>query len=120
MANGFNTGYITSRELSYIDPKVAEPKKGQLLGRSLFQTHQLKDPWTLTHEFRWKERMGQSSDYSDRTTDITTTDVTYHSDIGYIEEQMAGIEYTQKELNLAREVGLDVLGEKTRNDHRSS
>lgn len=110
---GFNTGVLTRKMFEYIDPKVAEPKKGQLLGRTFFSVKTLPGKYTDTYTYYWKERMGQVSDVTDRATDMTTTDVTYHKETGWVTEKATAIEYSQEEIERAAEGHIDVLGDKT-------
>ena len=75
---GFNTGVAYSKLFETVDPVVLQPKKDDLQGRAMFPLAPLSDPWAQTYRWMWKEIMGQASDYTNRATDITTTDVTYH------------------------------------------
>ena len=97
---GFNTGVAYSELFKVVDPTVLQPKKEALQGRTMFELKRLSDPYALTYEWSWKEIMGQASDTTDRATDITTTDVTYHRELGYIVEKAAGFEYSETDLSL--------------------
>lgn len=114
---GFNTGALTRKMFEYTDKQVLEPKKGELLGRRLFPVKTLPDRLTDTYKYFWKERMGQASDVTNRATDLTTTDVTYHEEIGYITEKAVAVEYSQEDIDRANKAGIDVLGDKTTAAH---
>lgn len=95
---GFNTGVAYSDLFNVVDPVVLQPKKEDLQGRQMFPLRTLSDPWADTYTWYWKELMGQASDYADRATNVTTTDVTYHKEIGYIAEKSAAFEYSQADV----------------------
>lgn len=95
---GFNTGVAYSKLFEVVDPVVLQPKKDDLQGRAMFPLAPIADPWAQTYRWIWKEIMGQASDHASRSTDITTTDVTYHEEIGYVDEFTASFEYSQEDL----------------------
>lgn len=116
---GFNTGTAYSELFNVVDPVVLQPKREELQGRTMFKLKQLPDPWALTYEWAWKEIMGQASDYTDRATDITTTDVTYHREVGYIAEKAAGFEYSQADLERSHTGGrnIDIITDRATATH---
>ena len=105
---GFNTGVAYSELFKVVDPNVLQPKKEALQGRTMFELKRLSDPYALTYEWSWKEIMGQASDTTDRATDITTTDVTYHREVGYIVEKAAGFEYSETDLRRMHSGGRNI------------
>lgn len=116
---GFNTGVAYSEMFKVVDPTVLQPKKEDLQGRTMFPLKPLSDPWALTYEWIWKQAMGQASDYTDRATDITTTDVTYHNEIGYIVEKAAGFEYSQADIERFHTGGrnIDIITDRANATH---
>nr|DAU04987.1 MAG TPA: major capsid protein [Caudoviricetes sp.] len=111
---GINTGVLTRKMFEYIDGKVAEPKKGTLVGRSLFQLKTGLPQYTEYYTYYWKERSGQASDSTNRATDTTTVDVTYHKETGFITEKASALEYSDEEIARAQAGHIDVLGDKTK------
>lgn len=116
---GFNSGQVLSSALKYIDPQVITPAKGDLLGRKLWKTKQLPKTQTTTYEYTWKELMGQVSDTTNRATDGTVSDVTYHSDTGFITGTSSSLDYSVEELSVAKEAGIDILLDKTEATHQA-
>lgn len=115
---GFNTNVAYSKMFNEVDPVVLEPKKDDLLGRTMFQVNYTKNKWANTWTWTWKERMGQASDYANRAVDaVTTTDVTYHEEIGYITEKSASFEYSEEDLERASEGHYDEVTDKAGATH---
>lgn len=110
---GFNTGVVTRKMFEYIDPRVITPARGARLGRTLFQIDDKPQTWDDTYKYYWKERMGQASDVVDRATDLTTVDVTYHEELGFITQKGSALEYSDEEIARAQQGDLDILGDKT-------
>lgn len=122
---GFNTAVSLRTVFNHMEAVVAEPQNGDLLGRSLFQVDTSLDKWDDTYSYLWKEKSGQASDTTNRATDITTTDVTYREEFGYINEKSSGVEYSVQELERAQQasrngkVNLDLIQDKVETAHRA-
>lgn len=114
---GFNTNEAYNKMFNEVDPVVLEPKKDDLLGRTMFQLKHLNDEWTNTWTWTWKERMGQASDVSNRATDTTTTDVTYHEEIGYVTQKSAAFEYSEEDIERASKGHYDIVTDRAGATH---
>lgn len=114
---GFNTATLTKNLFNYVDPQVMTPKKGDLVGRTLFQVNSSIPERARTYTYFWKERMGEASDTTNRATDTTTVDVNYHEEIGYITEKEAAFDYSDDELKDAQVGHYDLIGDKTQAVH---
>lgn len=122
---GFNTAVALKNVFNKMEAVVAEPQQGDLLGRTLFQIDNNLRKWDNTYSYLWKEKMGATSDSTDRATDTTTTDVTYHEEIGFITQKTSAIEYSQEEIERAQQasangqVNLDIIQDKADAAHRA-
>lgn len=114
---GFNTNEAYSKMFQEVDPVVLQPKKDDLLGRTMFQVTHLTDQWANTWTWSWKERMGQASDYANRATDTTTMDVNYHEEIGYVTSKSAAFEYSQEDLERSAEGHYDIVTDRAQATH---
>lgn len=122
---GFNTAVALKNVFNKMEAVVAEPQQGELLARTLFQIDNNLQKWDNTYSYLWKEKAGAASDSTDRATDTTTTDVTYHEEIGFINQKTSAIEYSQEEIERAQQasangqVNLDIIQDKAEAAHRA-
>lgn len=122
---GFNTATTLKTVFNQVETTVLEPQNGELLGRQLFAIDSNLPKWTDTYSYLWKERYGTTSDIVDRATDTTTSDVTYHEEMGYIAQQASAVEYSQEEIERAQEasangvINLDIIKDRADAAHRA-
>lgn len=105
-----NTGFVTKRELTYIDTIVYDTKVAPLRARQLFTSKQIPRDREF-YKFKVRKGVGEAKKYTNRMTDIPGVDEEISEYTVPLTESILSANYTKKEVEAAAAGDIDLLAD---------
>lgn len=105
-----NTGFVTERELTYVDKIVYEPRTATLRARQLFTSKPVPRELDF-YKYKVRKGVGVAKEYTNRMTDIPTVEEEISENTVPLTESILSANYTRKEVEAAAAGDIDLLAD---------